>query len=96
MYSFLGPISGIIIVSGASPYGDYKPMYTFYYYDEFLTGFRLVNQAINYSNLYYLNLKTLPPLQLLPQQQLPQLLLQQLHLRQIQPLLTQDPFLLVN
>jgi hypothetical protein len=41
--------SGVIIVSGASPYGDYKPMYTFEYYGESLTGGILVNQAIEYS-----------------------------------------------
>jgi len=40
--------SGIIIVSGASPYGDYRPMYTEYYRDVTLTGNLLVLQAIRF------------------------------------------------
>ena len=41
--------SGIIIVSGSSPYGDYRPMYCASYFDMVLNGYLFVNQAINYS-----------------------------------------------
>jgi hypothetical protein len=40
--------SGVIVVSGASPYGDYMPMYTADYYDINLDGYNLVKQAINW------------------------------------------------
>jgi hypothetical protein len=38
--------SGVIVVSGASPYGDYQPMFTTEYYDVPLTGNLLVKQTI--------------------------------------------------
>ncbi|MGV9170882.1 MAG: hypothetical protein ACOC38_13225 [Promethearchaeia archaeon] len=38
--------SGILVVSGASPYGDYNPMYAEEYYDVPLDGYNLVLQAI--------------------------------------------------
>lgn len=40
--------SGVIVVSGASPYGDYKPMYASEYYDVPLTGHLLVKQTIEF------------------------------------------------
>jgi hypothetical protein len=44
----------IIVVSGASPYGDYRPMYADEYYGVQLNGYRFVNQLISYvrDNLY--------------------------------------------
>ncbi len=47
--------SGIIIVSGASPYGDYIPMYRTEYYDYHMQGDRLVLQAIQFSMYYPLS-----------------------------------------
>ncbi|MHA1638294.1 MAG: hypothetical protein ACTSUB_09815, partial [Candidatus Thorarchaeota archaeon] len=44
--------SGIIIVSGASPYGDYRPMYTDSYYGVTLTGNLFVLQAIDFGMLH--------------------------------------------
>ncbi|MBS3795976.1 MAG: hypothetical protein KGY80_13815 [Candidatus Thorarchaeota archaeon] len=41
--------TGTVVVSGASPYGDYKPMYTAEYYDVQLDGYNLVKQAIDWS-----------------------------------------------
>jgi hypothetical protein len=40
--------TGVIVVSGASPYGDYQPMTTNEYYDVPLTGMTFVLQAINF------------------------------------------------
>ncbi len=40
--------TGVLMVAGASPYGDYKPMYADEYYDVVLTGNLLVEQAINW------------------------------------------------
>jgi ABC-type transport system substrate-binding protein len=40
--------NGIIITSGASPYGDYRPMYGFFYYDRVLTGNLFVRNAIDF------------------------------------------------
>ncbi|MGY5876420.1 MAG: hypothetical protein RTU30_11800 [Candidatus Thorarchaeota archaeon] len=40
--------SGVLVVSGASPYADYAPMYTDYYYDVPLTGHLFVKQAIDF------------------------------------------------
>ncbi|MFW9769131.1 MAG: hypothetical protein ACFFEM_09950 [Candidatus Thorarchaeota archaeon] len=40
--------TGVIIVSGASPYGDYQPMFTTEYYDVPLNGDALVKQAIEF------------------------------------------------
>ncbi len=40
--------SGVIVVSGASPYGDYRPMYADSYYGVTLDGYNLVLNAINY------------------------------------------------
>ncbi|MGV9103544.1 MAG: hypothetical protein ACOC3C_05475, partial [Candidatus Thorarchaeota archaeon] len=39
---------GIIVVSGASPYGDYYPMYAEEYYDVPLDGYNLAKQAIDW------------------------------------------------
>jgi hypothetical protein len=39
---------GIIAVSGASPYGDYQPMYTGEYYGFELDGYNLVKNAIEW------------------------------------------------
>ncbi len=44
--------SGAIIVSGASPYGDYRPMYADTYYGVPLDGFNFVPQAIDFSIQY--------------------------------------------
>jgi hypothetical protein len=41
--------TGLIMVSGASPYGDYKPMRAEGYYGEVLDGKRLVEQAIDWA-----------------------------------------------
>ncbi len=38
--------TGVLVVSGASPYGDYRPMYAAEYYNVTLTGYKFVNQAI--------------------------------------------------
>ncbi len=43
--------TGVIVVSGASPYGDYRPMYSESYYNVTLTGYYLVNQAIYFGTL---------------------------------------------
>jgi predicted nuclease with TOPRIM domain len=43
--------TGVIVVSGASPYGDYSPMYNDEYYGVPLNGYRLVNQAIYFGTL---------------------------------------------
>ena len=43
--------TGVIVVSGASPYGDYSPMINHEYYSVALTGYRLVNQAIYFGTL---------------------------------------------
>lgn len=40
--------TGVIMVAGASPYGDYKPMYADEYYGEALDGPELVLQAIEF------------------------------------------------
>ncbi|TXT57573.1 MAG: hypothetical protein BAJATHORv1_10275 [Candidatus Thorarchaeota archaeon] len=40
--------TGIIVVSGASPYGDYKPMTATSYYDVPLTGHYLVRQTFDW------------------------------------------------
>jgi len=40
--------SGVIMVSGASPYGDYMPMYTAEYHDVQLDGYNLVKQTIDW------------------------------------------------
>jgi hypothetical protein len=40
--------SGVIVVSGASPYGDYRPMYADSYYGVTLDGYNLVLNAIHY------------------------------------------------
>ena len=39
--------TGVIVVSGASPYGDYQPMYQSDYKDVVLTGYNLVKQTID-------------------------------------------------
>jgi len=38
--------NSVLVVSGASPYGDYRPMYAAEYYNVTLTGYKFVNQAI--------------------------------------------------
>ncbi len=40
--------TGVIVVSGASPYGDYKPMFANEYYDVALQGDLLVKNTINW------------------------------------------------
>ncbi|MCK5238450.1 MAG: hypothetical protein KAR33_02810 [Candidatus Thorarchaeota archaeon] len=40
--------TGVIITSGASPYGDYRPMYTYDYYDRIMNGNLFVEQAIDF------------------------------------------------
>lgn len=40
--------SGLIVVSGASPYGDYRPMYTDLYYDVEMDGYNLVLNTIEF------------------------------------------------
>jgi hypothetical protein len=40
--------NGVIIVSGASPYGDYRPMFVEQYYGIQLDGYNFVPQAIDY------------------------------------------------
>ncbi len=40
--------TGVIVVSGASPYGDYQPMFTDEYKNVTLTGYNFVNQAIDF------------------------------------------------
>ncbi|MFW9793853.1 MAG: hypothetical protein ACFFEE_06120 [Candidatus Thorarchaeota archaeon] len=40
--------TGVIVVSGASPYGDYQPMFTTEYYDVALNGDVLVMQTIDW------------------------------------------------
>ena len=40
--------TGVIIVSGASPYGDYRPMHEDNYKDVVLTGYNLVPQGIDF------------------------------------------------
>jgi hypothetical protein len=40
--------SGLIVVSGASPYGDYRPMYTDLYYDVEMDGYNLVLNTIDF------------------------------------------------
>ncbi len=40
--------NGVIVTSGASPYGDYRPMCTFFYYERILTGDLLVRNAIDF------------------------------------------------
>ena len=42
---------GVLIVSGASPYGDYQPMWTEEYYDVELNGYVFVRQAIEFGML---------------------------------------------
>ncbi len=39
---------GVLMVSGASPYGDYQPMWTEEYYDTELNGYLFVRQAIEF------------------------------------------------
>ena len=46
---------GVIVVSGASPYGDYQPMFTTEYYDVPLTGNLLVEQTIVWGMDYAMN-----------------------------------------
>jgi hypothetical protein len=43
--------TGVIVVSGAAPYGDYRPMFIESYYDIVLTGYNLVIQAIYFGTL---------------------------------------------
>ena len=40
--------NGVIVTSGASPYGDYRPMCTLLYYGRILTGDLLVRNAIDF------------------------------------------------
>lgn len=40
--------SGVVVVSGASPYGDYQPMSTSYYYEKILEGQIFVLQTIDF------------------------------------------------
>ena len=40
--------TGVLVVSGASPYGDYVPMYQDVFYGVELDGYNLVNQAIDF------------------------------------------------
>ncbi|RDE13722.1 MAG: hypothetical protein C4K49_08295 [Candidatus Thorarchaeota archaeon] len=40
--------TGVLVVSGASPYGDYQPMYSDAYYGVALNGYNLVKQAIDF------------------------------------------------
>jgi hypothetical protein len=40
--------AGVIVVSGASPYADYRPMYANEYYGVTLDGSRFVNQVIDF------------------------------------------------
>ncbi len=44
--------SGVIVVSGASPYGDYRPMYADEYYEVTLDGYNLVLNAIHYGIIH--------------------------------------------
>ncbi|TFG10368.1 hypothetical protein EU538_02130 [Candidatus Thorarchaeota archaeon] len=43
---------GVIVVSGASAYGDYQPMCSWVYYDIALSGDHLVEQAIDFGMTY--------------------------------------------
>ncbi|MFX1482115.1 MAG: hypothetical protein ACFFCP_02895 [Promethearchaeota archaeon] len=47
--------SGVIVVSGASPYGDYQPMYTTEYYTVPLDGNILVDRTIDWGMNYAMN-----------------------------------------
>ena len=47
--------TGVIVVSGASPYGDYQPMFTEEYYDVPLQGDLLVKQTIDWGMDYAMN-----------------------------------------
>jgi hypothetical protein len=47
--------TGVIVVAGASPYGDYQPMYTTEYYDVPLEGNVLVEQTIDFGMNYAMN-----------------------------------------
>ncbi|MGY5878683.1 MAG: hypothetical protein RTV31_00475 [Candidatus Thorarchaeota archaeon] len=47
--------SGIVVVSGSSPYGAYQPMSTSYYYDRSLEGDRFVRQVIDFGMKFYAN-----------------------------------------
>ena len=40
--------SGVLVVAGASPYGDYQPMSTDEYYGVPLEGMALVSQTIDW------------------------------------------------
>ncbi|MHA1636529.1 MAG: hypothetical protein ACTSUO_06385 [Candidatus Thorarchaeota archaeon] len=53
--------TGVIIVSGASPYGDYRSMYEDLYYDIVLDGYNLVLQAIDFGVETALNPTTTTP-----------------------------------
>jgi peptide/nickel transport system substrate-binding protein len=44
--------SGVIITSGASPYGDYRPMTTYDYYNRIMSGHLFVKQAIDFAMKY--------------------------------------------
>ncbi len=44
--------SNVLVVSGASPYGDYQPMYTESYYNVTLDGYNLVKQTIDFGLKY--------------------------------------------
>jgi hypothetical protein len=48
--------TSVIVVSGASPYGDYRPMYAGEYYNVTLTGYNFVKQAI-----YFGAMRVAPP-----------------------------------
>ncbi|NWF96843.1 MAG: hypothetical protein HXY34_11940 [Candidatus Thorarchaeota archaeon] len=47
--------NGVIVVSGASPYGDYQPMYSHQYYGVTLDGYYLVLQTIDFGLKYATN-----------------------------------------
>ncbi len=53
--------NGAIVVSGASPYGDYRPMCTDSYYVENLTGVAFVSQAILYGMIISAVRDFIPP-----------------------------------
>ncbi len=54
--------TGVIVVSGASPYGDYQPMCSWEYHDVILDGYNFVNNAIEFGVNYALN----PPMTINP------------------------------
>ncbi|MBD3406738.1 MAG: hypothetical protein GF411_11540 [Candidatus Lokiarchaeota archaeon] len=58
--------AGIIAVSGASPYGDYQPMFNSEYYNVTLNGFKLVRQAIDWGMQLAPTYEPVPPLNLIP------------------------------